>query len=206
MTATDPVEPLGDTAAGSRLGETVRRLRKDRGLTLVELARAASLSHSFLSQLERGRSRPSMSSLHRIAQALGTTQPALMAAAETDQPRVEVSLVRAGSGLPLENPGGIGRTLVAGSHALYPTLFVGAPDEWGDWYTHPGEEFIHVIAGSILVQLGADGEGEDPSSIHELFPGDTLYYPGGLAHRWRGIRGYGAETARLLFVQEGRRR
>jgi isopenicillin N synthase-like dioxygenase len=27
-----------------------------------------------------------MSSLHRIAQALGTTQPALMASAETDQP------------------------------------------------------------------------------------------------------------------------
>ncbi|GAA0251365.1 XRE family transcriptional regulator [Cryptosporangium japonicum] len=187
-----------EEAAGERLGESVRRLRKERGMTLVELARAADLSHSFLSQLERGRSRPSMSSLHRIAQALGTTQPALMAAAETDEPRVGVSLVRAGGGLPLENPGGTGRTLVAGAHALYPMLFVGAPDEWGDWYTHPGEEFIHVMAGSILVEL------ED--SLHELLPGDTLYYPGGMAHRWRGVRGYGAETARLLFVQEGRRR
>ncbi|TQS41119.1 helix-turn-helix domain-containing protein [Cryptosporangium phraense] len=183
--------------AGERLGDSVRKLRKDKGMTLVELARAADLSHSFLSQLERGLSRPSMSSLHRIAQALGTTQPALMAAAEAGRAKVEVSLIRAGEGMPLENPGGTGRTLVAGSHALYPMLFVGAPDEWGDWYTHPAEEFIHVIAGSILVQLDAE--------THELLPGDTLYYPGDVPHRWRGVRGYGAETARLLFVQEGRR-
>jgi quercetin dioxygenase-like cupin family protein/DNA-binding XRE family transcriptional regulator len=205
VTATEPVEPLDDGAAGSRLGETVRELRKERGLTLVELARAADLSHSFLSQLERGRSRPSMSSLHRIAQALGTTQPALMAAAETDRTRVEVSLVRAGGGLPLANPGGTGRTLVAGTHALYPMLFVGAPDEWGDWCTHAAEEFIHVIAGSILVQLGMHPDDEE-DGVHELLPGDTLYYPGGVPHRWRGVRGYGAETARLLFVQEGRHR
>jgi quercetin dioxygenase-like cupin family protein len=138
-----------------------------------------------------------MASLHRIAQALGTTQPALMAEAAGSQQSTEVSLVRAGSGMPVDNPGGVARSLVAGSHALSPMLFVGAPDEWGDWYTHAGEEFIHVISGAILVEL--EGQG-----THEISAGDTLYYPGGIAHRWRGVRGYGAETARLLFVQENR--
>lgn len=167
-------------------------------MTLMELASAAQLSHPFVSQIERGLSSPSMASLHRIALALGTSQPSLMAEADSDHPP-EVGLVRASSGAPLANPGGNATTLVSGSHALYPMLFVGAPDEWGDWYTHAGEEFIHVIAGAILVEIADQGH-------YELYPGDTLYYPGGVAHRWRGVRGYGAETARLLFVQESRSR
>ncbi|MEV8267764.1 cupin domain-containing protein [Microbacterium sp. NPDC076911] len=122
-----------------------------------------------------------------------------MAEADSDKPDPDVGLVRAGSGVPVSNPGGTARTMVAGSHSLYPMLFVGAPEEWGDWYTHEGEEFIHVIAGSILVEVADKG-------TFELQPGDTLYYPGGVAHRWRGVRGYGAETARLLFVQESRSR
>lgn len=166
-------------------------------MTIMDLAASAQLSHPFVSQLERGLASPSMASLHRIAQALGTTQPSLMAEADSDGPAPDVGLVRAGAGVVIENPGGTARTLVAGSHALYPMLFVGAPDEWGDWYTHTGEEFIHVIAGMILVEIEARG-------VFELDPGDTLYYPGGVAHRWRGVRGYGAETARLLFVQESR--
>ncbi len=65
----------------ARLGRALRAARKDRGMTLTEVAAAAGLSQPFLSQLELGRSRPSMRSLHRIAVALGTTQQALLAAA-----------------------------------------------------------------------------------------------------------------------------
>lgn len=190
---------VSDVGQSVRLGARVRQLRKARKVTLVELASSAGLSHSFLSQLERGLASPSMASLHRLAQALGTTQPALMAQAESDQSPAEVSLVRAGSGHPMENPGGTARILVTGSHALYPMLFVGAPETWGDWYTHDGDELIHVIAGAILVEIEDQG-------VNELAAGDTLYYPGGAAHRWRGVRGYGAETARLLFVQENKLR
>ena len=186
---------MGDAAAA--MGATIRRLRKARGLTLVELAGLAELSHPFLSQLERGLARPSMASLHRIARALGTTQPAIMAASQADRP-LPVSLVRAGSGLPVDNPGGTARTLVAGSHALYPMLFEGAPDAWGEWYTHAGEEFIHVIAGAILVEVAGE------SRPVTLQAGDTLYYPGGVAHRWRCAPGVPGSDARLLFVQEGR--
>lgn len=191
----DQDDDAGDAAAA--MGATIRRLRKARGLTLVELAGLAELSHPFLSQLERGLARPSMASLHRIARALGTTQPAIMAASQADRP-LPVSLVRAGSGLPVDNPGGTARTLVAGSHALYPMLFEGAPDAWGEWYTHAGEEFIHVIAGAILVEVAGE------SRPVTLEAGDTLYYPGGVAHRWRCAPGVPGSDARLLFVQEGR--
>ncbi len=67
---------------GLRLGGAIRARRRLLGLTLVEVAGSAGLSHPFLSQLERGLARPSMRSLTAIAATLGTTAQALMAASE----------------------------------------------------------------------------------------------------------------------------
>jgi predicted transcriptional regulator len=49
--------------------QPARDLRRERGRTLVQVAAASGLSQPFLSQLELGRSRPSMRSLFRIAEA-----------------------------------------------------------------------------------------------------------------------------------------
>jgi DNA-binding response OmpR family regulator len=52
------------------IGETIRSLRKERDLTLKQLARRTSLSVSLLSQIERAESSASIGSLYRIASAL----------------------------------------------------------------------------------------------------------------------------------------
>lgn len=52
------------------LGDAVRRLRHERGLTLKQLAQRTGLSVSLLSQIERAETSPSLSSLHRVATAL----------------------------------------------------------------------------------------------------------------------------------------
>lgn len=52
------------------IGETIRNLRKDRSLTLKQLARRTRLSVSLLSQIERAESSASIGSLYRIASAL----------------------------------------------------------------------------------------------------------------------------------------
>lgn len=52
------------------IGETIRMLRKERDLTLKQLARRTSLSVSLLSQIERAESSASVGSLYRIASAL----------------------------------------------------------------------------------------------------------------------------------------
>jgi transcriptional regulator with XRE-family HTH domain len=51
------------------IGEGIRRERLRRGLTLAQLATQVNLTVSALSQIERGASDPSISSLRRIAQA-----------------------------------------------------------------------------------------------------------------------------------------
>ena len=53
----------------STIGEGIRRERLRRGLTLAQLATQVNLTVSALSQIERGASDPSISSLRRIAQA-----------------------------------------------------------------------------------------------------------------------------------------
>lgn len=52
------------------VGDAVRRLRHERGLTLKQLAERAGLSISQISQVERAESSPSVSSLYRLAVAL----------------------------------------------------------------------------------------------------------------------------------------
>ena len=53
------------------IGNTIRESRKGKALTLKQLARRTGLSVSLLSQIERAESSASISSLYRIAQALG---------------------------------------------------------------------------------------------------------------------------------------
>lgn len=53
-----------------RVGATLRTLREDRGLSLVTVADAASISPSHLSRVERGRTVPGYDVLARIADAL----------------------------------------------------------------------------------------------------------------------------------------
>lgn len=71
------------------IGENVRRRRILLGFTLREVATKSKLSKGFVSQIETGRARPSVSSLQRIARALGVSVEALLV---SPQSGVNVSL------------------------------------------------------------------------------------------------------------------
>jgi transcriptional regulator with XRE-family HTH domain len=113
--------------ATSDLGARVRELRHERGLTLKALGRSAGLSHPFLSQLERGLARPSVSSVERIATALDVPVGALWTA-----PRPELW---ADGGMRVRESNGGGRSW---------------PDEAE---TAAGEVLLYVMRGAIEVDL-----------------------------------------------------
>jgi transcriptional regulator with XRE-family HTH domain len=180
---------------GLRLGSAIRARRHLLGLTLVDVATQAGLSHPFLSQLERGLARPSMRSLTAIARVLNTTAQALMAASELPVvPASEtVSIVRnpADAIPPVDSPGGVVRTLVRGERAMLPVEYTGAPRAFDEYYRHDGEEFVYVVSGQIEMDI----EGE----LHLADAGDSVYYAGGLRHRWRSC---GDKEVRLVVVQQ----
>ncbi|WP_369131429.1 helix-turn-helix domain-containing protein [Modestobacter roseus] len=190
MPETDPAGELDPDELGSIVGARVRERRRARGLTMVQLADLAGLSQPFLSQVERGRARPSMGSLHRIARALGTTTPALLTGAGQGAPGL-VSLVRAGAGTTVAHDGGTTRTLVEGTPALLPLEFRVAHRDFPDYFEHPAAEFLYVVSGRIEVDLAAEG-------VHQLGPADTLYYAGDVPHRFRLL---GRSPATVLVVQ-----
>src|SRR4051812_45570056 len=65
--------PLATRNDAPKVGARVRTLRRERGLTIEQLAAATGLTKGFISQLERDRTAPSLSSIARICDALGVS-------------------------------------------------------------------------------------------------------------------------------------
>lgn len=175
------------------VGRRIRELRRSRGLTLVQLAGSADLSHPFLSQLERGLARPSMASLERIARALGSSQVELLASIDgdvVDQPGIVV--VRADEGASGPYGQAVGRVLTEGSRGFHPMLLVGTSADPGDYFAHAEDEFLHVIEGTVCVDL-------DEAEPRILSVGDSIYFVGGTPHRWWAVDSHGY---RIFVVKE----
>lgn len=69
---------------GTQLGPRLRQVRKDRGLSVRELARRIACSPSLISQIERGLSAPSVGILYALATELRTSLDYLFGAAAPD--------------------------------------------------------------------------------------------------------------------------
>jgi len=169
------------------LGARVRQLRRDRGLTLKALGREADLSHPFLSQLERGLARPSMSSVERIAQALDVPVRTLWTA-----PGAAARVVRAhdGTWIPHGRPHAPGAIREWRGTALRVREWSGGARAWADQVeTATGEVFVYVVRGAVEVEL--DG------TVHSLHEGDSLFFDGAVRHR---LRRRGGTRTRALYV------
>jgi transcriptional regulator with XRE-family HTH domain/quercetin dioxygenase-like cupin family protein len=70
------------TDRAESLGSRLRRARLDADMSLRELARQLNVSASFISQLENGKSQPSVATLYSLAQLLGVSMDRLFGAAD----------------------------------------------------------------------------------------------------------------------------
>lgn len=98
----DPVETRGVSQLGSKL----RLARRQTGLSLRELARQLSVSPSFLSQMENGKSQPSVATLYSIAQVLGVSIDELF---HTDAPVSNEDAPEAGADVAASTPSNAAR-------------------------------------------------------------------------------------------------
>lgn len=156
-------------------GQRFRRLRARRGLSLADVAKATGVSVGFLSALERGQMRSSISTLRRIARFYRTNILSLFETA-AENPR----LVRPTQRKILETSPGVRMELLAwGQTAMEPHLFRIKPGGGsGESYAHEGEEFLHVLRGEFEIWLNG-------KEHYRLKPGDSLYFESSLPHRWK---------------------
>ncbi|MEV5543327.1 XRE family transcriptional regulator [Saccharopolyspora shandongensis] len=176
--------------ADIRLGAAIRSRRKELGRTLVQVAADTGLSHPFLSQVERGRARPSMRSLFLIAESLRTTQQALLA--EATPPAGGVRLER-GAGQVVDSA----RLLDHFEQGADVTEMVVSTEEFEEYFSHARREFVYVVSGSLEVELLAEPE---KPAVHALGPRDSIAYPGHTEHRHRRT---GPDPALVLIVHSG---
>ena len=165
-------------AEAEAMGARIRSLRKERGLTLVQLALASGMSQPFLSLAERGHARLSLASMAKLSRALGVPSGSLLArppAARITGLGVDV-VARDAPRLPegdrtvwqlAQLPGG-----------LFGTEFWGRDPQFSEYAVHEEDEFLYLLDGVLEVGL-------EDGTVHRLSPGDTLTLAAGVAHGWR---------------------
>jgi transcriptional regulator with XRE-family HTH domain len=158
------------------IGQRLRATRQERGLSLAQVAESAGLTRGFLSQLELGDTSASVTSLVKLAAALGIEVMSLFE-------RPPSSLVRRGELVPsmLGGEGVVDYLLTPASERRAQLIEThldpgGFADE--ELWTRGGELVIcHVQSGTLELRLA------DERLV--LGPGDTFAFDPRVPHTWR---------------------
>jgi transcriptional regulator with XRE-family HTH domain len=161
------------------LGKRLRALRNERGLTLVQLGQQVGLSASYLSQIERGVTMPSLARLTTIARALDV-EVRYFFEDDASAPCV----VKLNQGKRLSGTADALVELLSADSTdkkIQPYRLVCQPGASRDQPpTHPGEEFGFVLTGQLTVTVG------DETFVLEA--GDSIHYQTLQPHSWRNER------------------
>lgn len=175
-----------------QVGEHVRRLREQTSLSARGLASRTGFSPSFISQLENGQVSPSIHSMEKIANALGSNLGSFFGAIGPGEGGLVLRradrkpIPSSWSNAELESLGG-----ASGLRRLRPLLIKMAPG--GRSGKHPvaprGEEFALVLKGRVSLRLGPDA--------HLLAAGDSVSLLPGELRLWVNV---GRSTCEILIV------
>jgi len=177
------------TGTELQLGPRIRSLRHARHVTLRQLAEQAGVTESFLSQVEREVTSPSIASVQRIARALDLGIAELFADGEP-QSRV----VRRTERRRISYPGlhSVDEFLTAGSSARLQVILSTVQPGGGtgdEPYIHESDEEVVIVLSGSLELWVADEH-------HLLEEGDAIAYSSRLPHRNRNS---GDGPAVILF-------
>ncbi|AIV37783.1 XRE family transcriptional regulator [Streptomyces sp. R1] len=176
-----------DVLAG--VGPRLRRLRKEREVTLAALSETTGISVSTLSRLESGLRKPSLELLLPIAQAHRVPLDELVGAPPVGDPRVRAEpIVRHGrTHWPL--------TRQAGGLQAFKVLEPRRREE-PDPRTHEGYEWLYILSGRLRLVLGE----------HDvvLSAGEAAEFDTRVPH-WFGSTGEGPVEFLSLFGPQGER-
>lgn len=180
-----------------QIGLRLKKLRRNRGLTLDQLAKATGFTKSYLSRIENCKKVPPIGSLAQICQALNVELAAVFQnTAEKQDPAENVFVVRAKDRQSAVRGGStFGYDYEALAHSaphkrMEPFLFT-FPRDIGEeiYFQHTGQEFIFVLSGKVRFLV------ENREWI--LAPGDSVFFDSSLPHRGESM---GGEAKALVVI------
>ncbi|MEU0577123.1 XRE family transcriptional regulator [Streptomyces griseoincarnatus] len=173
----------------AEVGPRLRRIRKEREVTLAALAEATGISVSTLSRLESGQRKPGLDLLLPIAQAHQVSLDELVGAPPVGDPRVRSRPIVHGGRThwPLtRHPGGLqAYKVLEPKRRLEP-----------EPRTHEGYEWLYILSGKLRLVLG------DHDVV--LTAGEAAEFDTRVPH-WFGSTGEGPVEFLSLFGPQGER-
>ena len=182
------------------LGQRIRAERLARDVSLRALAREVGVSASMISQIETGKSQPSVSTLYAITSVLGMSIQDVFATAPDPDPVVprpttvlsalaarpdlrlgplvrpaERQVLTLDSGVTWERLGTLPGRPIDFLRVTYAPG--GTSSSTGDLMRHPGSEYGFLLSGELVLTLGF----EDLT----LRPGDAVSFDSTTPHRYR---------------------
>ncbi len=178
------------------VGPKLRALRLRKKIGLVELGRHTGLSAAMISKLERGILYPTLPTLLRIALVFGVGLDHFFTAAA----RKSFGIVRRAERTRFSEKLG-GREVAWEFECLdftaterklnaYWVKFASVAKPRA--HEHAGDEFIHVLKGTLLLKLGAEE--------HELAEGDSIYFDASQPHSYVHT---GARSCEAIVITAG---
>ena len=184
---------------GVGLGQSLKKHRENRGLTLREIARRIGVSASLVSQIERGRVTPSVATLYQFATEFGLSIESLFSKTVEERPeapppsrgpvlrgkdRKRISL---DGGVTWERLTPTEDEAVEFMYVTYQVDGASCPDD--SLVRHGGREYACVLSGRLGLRIGFEE--------YEVGPGDSFAFDPQLPHRLWAI---GDEPATAVWV------
>jgi transcriptional regulator with XRE-family HTH domain len=184
-------EEAGAESESQSISRRLADLRKEHRYSIRKLAERAGVSASLISDVERGKVEPSISTLKRLADALGTTLTYFFS-----QPtKADGRVVRAGERVVLQGADNTSREVRSAIQTSGIRFELASPDQaetieaiygryevgasLGEEITHAGEEWGMVLRGRLKVWVGDE--------IHFLDPGDAIWFKSTTPHRMENV-------------------
>lgn len=169
------------------IGPRIKTLRKERGLSLAELARRTGVSEATLSRVENGQTLVSAHHLYRLAGTLGVDITAFFGEGATSIMSGTRSVSRRGKGVALRTSRYRAQVLCTDiankrMHPAINTVTVTSLEEAGGYSRHDGEEFLHVLDGTLVLL----SEFYEPLT---LAAGDSIYFDSRMGHAYASADG-----------------
>jgi transcriptional regulator with XRE-family HTH domain len=163
------------------IGKKIKELRKEKGMSIAELANKSELSAGLISQIERNLVTPSIVSLWKIAKSLEVSVGYFFDEDVKDFPN------------PVVKKNNRKRIIISNDNAIYELLspdlnrkieflyITLKPGDYSseDFVTHEGEECGIVIKGKLMVKM--------KNREYILEEGDSIYFDSSIPHRYINI-------------------
>jgi quercetin dioxygenase-like cupin family protein len=166
------------------LGERIRKMRLKQNVELNQLAEKTGYAPEYLEKIEAGKVSPPVGALIQITRALAVDSASLLAQEKKEERRQ--SYLKRTKSYSYKS-----LTPDAEDKHLWAYVVTLAPKKEHEMveYKHEGEEFIYVMEGKVMVQVGAD--------VHTLKKGESLHFNSSLAHNLKNLS---TKQTKLLVV------